>query len=129
MSYLLDTSAYLWFVTGNPRLSNTARAYLEGVDSEVFLSLVSIWEMAIKSNLNRGLDLPRPFDCFIDEEIEADRFQILTIEVAHLKRVNRLPHFHRDPFDRLLIAQSLTEDLPVISNDAAFDDYDVQRLW
>ena len=129
MRYLLDTSAYLWFVTGNPRLSFVARAVLEDPDNEVFLSLVSIWEMAIKSNLNRGLDLPRPFDRFIDEELEADRFQILNIEVAHLKRVNTLPHFHRDPFDRLLIAQSLTEGLPLISNDAAFDSYRVQRLW
>ena len=129
MAFLLDTSAYIWFVTGNPRRSSLARAYLLDAESEVYLSLVSVWEMAIKSSLNRGLELPRPFDRFIDEEIEADRFQLLDIGVAHLKRVNTLPHFHRDPFDRLLIAQALTESLPLISNDAAFDSYRVQRLW
>lgn len=129
MNYLLDTAAYLWFVTGNTKLSDNARECLEDSSSEVYLSLASIWELAIKSSLDRGLDLPRPFHQFVDEELKADRFQVLNISVAHLKLVASLPHIHRDPFDRLLIAQSLVEALPIITSDRAFDSYDVQRVW
>ena len=129
MNYLLDTAAYLWFVTDSTKLSDNARECLEDSSSEVYLSLASIWELAIKSSLDRGLDLPRPFHQFVDEELEADRFRILNISVAHLKLVASLPYIHRDPFDRLLIAQSLVEDLPIITSDRAFDSSPVQRIW
>lgn len=129
MIYLLDTSTYIWFVTDDPRLSAPAKRYLEAADSIVYLSLVSIWELAIKARLGRGLTLPRPFIEMIDEEMLADRFQLLPITVDHIKSVFGLPLHHRDPFDRLLIAQSLTEDLPIISSDSVFDRYPIDRLW
>ena len=129
MSYLLDTSALLWFVTDDYRLSNVARSVIEDPGSDMYFSLASVWELAIKANLGRGLDLPRPFAEFIDIELQAERIQILNIELAHLKNVANLPLHHRDPFDRLLIAQSQVENIPVITSDAAFDRYPVQRVW
>ena len=129
MSYLLDTSAYLWFVTGDRKLSALASRVLEESSGELYLSLASIWELAIKANLGGGLELPRPFADFVDIELQAERIQILNIEIAHLKCVADLPLHHRDPFDRLLIAQSQVENIPVITSDAAFDAYDIQRLW
>ncbi len=129
MSYLLDTASYIWFVTDDAKLSKDAKQLLEDPSGNIFLSLGSIWEMAIKSRLGRGLDLPLSFHQLIDNELEADRFQILSITISHLKRVADLPLFHRDPFDRLLIAQSQVEGLPIITNDAAFDQYQVQRIW
>ena len=129
MSYLLDTAAFLWFITGDRKLSASARIVLEQTNDDFYLSLASIWELAIKSNLGRRLELPRPFAEFVDIELQAERIQILNIELAHLKRVADLPYHHRDPFDRLLIAQSQVEDIPVITSDAAFDSYEIQRLW
>ncbi len=129
MSYLLDTSAYLWFVTGDRKLSALARRVLEESTHDLYLSLASIWELAIKANLGRGLELPRPFADFMDIELQADRIQILNIEIAHLKYVADLPLHHRDPFDRLLISQSQVENIPVITSDTAFDHYPVQRVW
>ena len=121
MSYMLDTSTFLWFVTDSKQLSASAKAVLEGSTDEIYLSLASIWELAIKANLGRGLELPRPFSEFIEVELQAERIRVLTIEIAHLKRVAELPRHHSDPFDRLLIAQSLVENIPIITSDAAFD--------
>ncbi len=129
MSYLLDTSAFLWFVTGDRKLSTLARRVLEETSDDLFLSLAGIWELAIKANLGRGLELPRPFSEFMDIELQAERIQVLNIELAHLKRVATLPRFHRDPFDRLLIAQSLVENLPILTNDQVFDAYQVHHIW
>ncbi|MCY3834633.1 MAG: type II toxin-antitoxin system VapC family toxin [Chloroflexi bacterium] len=129
MSYLLDTSALLWFVTDDKRLSTLARRVLEESGNDIYFSLASVWELAIKANLGRGLDLPRPFAEFVDIELQAERIQILNIELAHCKHVANMPHHHRDPFDRLLIAQSLVENIPIITSDAAFDLYPVERLW
>ena len=129
MNYLLDTSSFLWFVHDDRRLSARAADLIEDSNNEIHLSLVSIWEIAIKVNLGRGLVLRRPFAEFIDHQLSANQFELLEINVSHLKGVARLPRHHRDPFDRLLIAQSLVENIPIITSDAAFDRYPVQRLW
>lgn len=129
MNYLLDTSSFLWFVYDDERLSTAAVELLEDSRNAIFLSLASIWEIAIKANLGRGLLLRQPFPGFVDEQLNSNRFQLLNISISHLKLVAELPLLHRDPFDRLLIAQSLAEDLPIITNDAAFDHYPVQRVW
>ena len=129
MSFLLDTSTFLWFVNEAGSIREETRRIIEDPDNAIHVSLVSFWEIAIKANLGRGLNLPHPFSVFIDMALDNYDFKILEITVLHIKRVNTLPHFHRDPFDRLLIAQALTESLPLISNDAAFDSYRVQRLW
>lgn len=129
MSCLLDTSTLLWFVNDDGALSDSAKDLLENPGIEVHLSLVSIWEIAIKAPLGRGLALPLPFDGFVDAVLDKYDFIVLQISVARLKRVADLPLIHRDPFDRLLIAQSLVEDLPIISNDAAFHQYPIERIW
>ncbi len=129
MSYLLDTSTFLWFVNDDWKLSADARQLVEEPGTEIHLSLVSIWEIAIKSTLGRGLELPRPFAQFIDVVLQNYDFQVLEISITHLKRVAELPLHHRDPFDRLLIAQSLAENLPIISSDNIFDRYSSDRLW
>lgn len=129
MSYLLDTSTFLWFVNDDRKLSADARLLVEEPDAEINLSLVSIWEIAIKSSLGRGLELPRPFDQFIDAVLQNYSFKVLQISITHLKQVAELPCHHRDPFDRLLIAQSLAEDLPIIGSDSSFDRYPINRLW
>ena len=129
MRYLLDTSSFLWFVNDDNKLSEAARELIEDADTEICLSLVSIWEIAIKATLGRGLDLPRPFTQFIDIVLKNYDFNVMEISISHLKRVHDLPLHHRDPFDRLLIAQSLVENIPVITSDAAFDQYAIQRLW
>ena len=129
MNYLLDTSSFLWFVHDDKRLSADAADFIEDSCNEIYLSLASIWEIAIKVNLHRGLELRRPFPEFIDHHLSANSFQLLNINISHLKHVADLPLLHRDPFDRLLIAQSQVEGIPVISNDAAFDHYAIQRLW
>ena len=129
MTCLLDTSTYIWFVTDDRQLSGEANQLLEDADSIIYLSLVSIWELAIKSQLGRGLTLPKPFHQMVDEELAIDRFRLLSITVSHIKHVYNLPLIHRDPYDRLLIAQSLAEDLPIISSDSIFDRYPIQRLW
>ena len=129
MSYLLDSSAFLWFVTGDRELSTPARRVLEETDDDIHLSLASLWELAILANLGRGLELPQPFQEFVDVELQAERIKVLNIKLDHIKRVASMPLHHRDPFDRLLIAQSQVEDIPVITNDAAFDSYEIQRVW
>ena len=129
MRFLLDTSAFLWFVNGDGKLSEDVRGILEDPGIDVNLSLVSFWEIAIKANLGRGLELPLPFSAFIDSVLDNYNFAILQISILHLKQVADLPRFHRDPFDRLLIAQSLVEKIPVITNDAAFDQYAIHRIW
>ena len=129
MSYLLDTSTFLWFIYDERRLSDAAFSLLEDSDDLIYLSLASIWELAIKANLGRGLELRQPFPEFIDYQLSTNRFKVLNIHISHLKRVAALPRFHRDPFDRLLIAQSLVENISVITNDAAFDQYAIHRIW
>ena len=129
MKYLLDTSSFLWFVNDDRQLSADARELIEDPGIEIHLSLVSIWEIAIKSTLGRGLELPRPFTQFIDVVLENYEFIVLQISISHFKQVAALPLHHRDPFDRLLIAQSQVENIPVITSDSTFDQYALQRVW
>ena len=129
MNYLLDTSTFLWYVNNERELSVVAKNLTSDSNMTMYLSLASIWELAIKANLGRGLVMHEPFPTFIDGQLRTNRFQLLGISVAHLKAVYDLPLHHRDPFDRLLIAQSQVENIPVITNDAAFDAYDIQRFW
>ncbi len=128
MRYLLDTSTFLWFVSDYARLSANARRPLEDAGNTIHLSVVSIWEIAVKSNTGK-LQLPLPFDAFIDTAIPGNSLSVLNIEIAHIRLLASMPLHHRDPFDRLLIAQSQVEDIPILTSDAAFDRYPVQRVW
>lgn len=128
MQLLLDTHAFLWWIDDAPALSKKARAAIGKAGNECFVSLASCWEMAIKSSLGK-LTLSQPLDRFIPEQLAANGFQLLDIDFRHVSRVATMPFHHRDPFDRLLIAQASAEKLTMVSADAAFDAYDLSRLW
>ncbi len=127
MKLLLDTHAFLWFIDDNPRLSPRAKALLES-DADLLLSAGSLWEISIKVNVGK-LTLAQPFDIFVPRQLADNDIEILPISLAHLGIVSTLPLHHRDPFDRLLIAQARVEQLSIVSADTAFDAYSVARLW
>ena len=126
MRQLLDTHTFLWFVMGNSRITAKLRAQIE--DNENFVSVVSIWEIAIKYGIGK-LNLEVTFDDFIDRQITPNGIQLLDIKLEHLKVVSALPLHHRDPFDRLLIAQAIVEDILLISADRVFALYPVRVMW
>jgi len=127
MRLLLETHTFLWFIDDNPQLSKRGKALLED-DNALLLSIASLWEIAIKVSLGR-LTLPTPYEAFITQQLTVNSIDILPISIFHLAAVSTLPVHHRDPFDRLLIAQAMVERLTIVSVDAAFDAYPVQRLW
>jgi PIN domain nuclease of toxin-antitoxin system len=125
---LLDTHTLLWFLLDDPRLSAQARAILADADCVVEVSPASYWEIAIKISLRKYL-LSEPLAVFLERELRDNGLRILPILPTHAGAVVGLPFHHRDPFDRLIIAQALVEDIPVVSRDEQFDAYGVQRLW
>lgn len=125
---MLDTHSFLWFIGGDERLSLTARTLIEDGNNDVFLSVASLWEMAIKISLGR-LQLAQPFEIFIPQQISPNHIGVLGITISHTARVSVLPFHHRDPFDRLLIAQSLVEQMSIVSCDPELDVYGITRLW
>ncbi len=127
MNLLLDTHVFLWFVAGDQRLSANARQALEAADAELFLSAASIWEMAIKSSLGR-LTLPLPLDEYIAEKL-IQGVRVLPVDWTHAAAVEKMPFHHRDPFDRLLIAQATAENLPLVSADPELRAYKVKLIW
>jgi PIN domain nuclease of toxin-antitoxin system len=128
MRLLLDTQAFLWWVFADERLSPTARALIGDDANECWVSLVSAWEMAIKSSLGK-LQISEPVADFFAVECRNNHFRVLEIGLAHIGLVEKLPFYHRDPFDRLLIAQAQTEKLAVVSSDKLFDAYGLHRVW
>ena len=128
MNLLLDTHAFLWFLDNDPKLSGTAKGLIEDPTNRKYVSVASCWEIAIKVGLKK-LDLGEPATTFLPREIAANHFDLLGIELRHATFVETLPQHHRDPFDRLLIAQSMLEAIPVVGIDVAFDMYGVMRLW
>jgi PIN domain nuclease of toxin-antitoxin system len=127
MRLLLDTHTFLWFIDDNPRLSSNAKSLLES-DNDLLLSTASLWEIAIKFSLGK-LGLPQPFETFARHQLSINAIDILQIEVTHLGVLSTLPFHHRDPFDRLLVAQTTVEELPIVSADVEFDAYSIERLW
>jgi len=125
---LLDTHAFLWFVLGDSRLNEPARQRIESLENERLLSIASVWEIAIKVSLGR-LEITSPLPDLVARHVEGNAIQLLPVQVSHLDLVSRLPFVHRDPFDRLIAAQSLAEGIPLLSRDSVFDDYGVSRLW
>ena len=127
MKLLLDTHTFLWFIEDNPRMSQHIRTLLSEKD-EVFLSSASLWEIAIKLSIGK-LSISATYDEFIPKQLNINRIEVLHIKVSHLAVVSRLPFHHRDPFDRLMIAQALVEQLPIASADSVFEAYQVIRVW
>lgn len=128
MTVLLDTHAFLWFVLGDSRLSATAKKEIEDPQNDKLISPAAYWEIAIKISIGK-YTLPQPYEQFLQKAIDDNGFVILPIEPKHTAELINLPFHHRDPFDRLMIAQAIVEQISVVSNDAAFDPYPVTRIW
>ena len=128
MRLLLDTHAFLWFILDQPQLSAKADALISDPTNDVEVSPASYWEIAIKISLGK-YSLPEPFEVFMEREIPANHFRILHIQPRHTAAVSTMPFHHRDPFDRMLIAQSLVEHLPIITSDMAMHRYDADLIW
>ena len=128
MRYLLDTHGLIWFLSGDAQLSHHARELIEDEKNDLFVSIASLWEIAIKFSIGK-LNLEQSFEDMFPAQLENNNLGILAITVNDLKSVSDLPFHHRDPFDRLIIAQSQVGQLPVISGDTVFDRYDVAREW
>ena len=128
MKILLDTNSFLWFISGSERLSINARGLIADLNNQLVLSSVSLWEIAIKVSIGK-LELLQPYDQLIPAQLEENDINILPIELIHLTTVVGLPFYHRDPFDRLIIAQAMVEDLPVVSPDSEFSRYAVKLIW
>lgn len=128
MRLLLDSHAFLWFVLNDPQLSAAAQGLINDPANDVLISPASYWEIAIKVGLGK-LNLHASYDDFMRRGIVGNDFDILPIEPRHTSLLTTLPLHHRDPFDRLLIAQALVDGIPIVSADAAFDPYGVVRIW
>jgi PIN domain nuclease of toxin-antitoxin system len=128
MRLLLDTHSFLWFIAGNERLSISARSAIENPDNQSLLSVCSLWEIAIKSSLGK-LTLAQPLETLIPQQLAMNGIALLNINLQHTAIVSTLPFHHRDPFDRLLIAQAQAENIPIVSSNTNFDLYDITRLW
>ncbi len=128
MKFLLDTHTLLWIAEHNDRLSKNAAELFLNPKNEILLSVASIWEMTIKISIGK-LELGMPLTTFVRRHVSGNGIKLLDIRPEHLFRIEELPLHHRDPFDRLLVAQCALDDLTIISIDSSFDRYDIERVW
>ena len=128
MRVLIDTHVFIWWTSDVKKLSSRVHDLLLDPSTEAILSMVSIWEMQIKLSLGK-LQFRTALSELVDDEINRNRIELLPLSLSHIYALSNLPHHHRDPFDRILIAQSMEEDLQILSIDEMFDTYDVKRLW
>ncbi len=127
MNVLVDTHVWIWSLASPDRLSPESRSLLSSTRNVVFLSAASAWELAIKAALGK-IELPEPVETYVPTRMARQGVTALPITHAHALRVSTLPPHHRDPFDRLLIAQAIVERLPILTADTAFDSYDVEVI-
>ncbi len=128
MKVLLDTHTFLWFIEDDARLSKNASEAILKLNNQRFLSVASLWEIAIKVSIGK-MNSHGPFETLVQTQITDNDMQLLPISAKHLDTVQTLPYHHRDPFDRLIVAQALTEDLTLLSHDGNLTDYGVKLLW
>ena len=128
MRALLDTHTFLWWITDDDRLSSHAREFIADGDNILFLSAASGWEIAIKARLGR-LQLPDNMERFIMEQLSRNGIRGLPIKFSHALHVYNLPMVHRDPFDRILVAQGQIENLPIVTTDPQIEKYAVEVIW
>ena len=128
MKLLLDTHALLWFYLDDTQLSSTARSLILDVANVKCVSPASYWEIAIKIS-TKQYTLTKPYEDFMREAIDLNGFQHLPIEPKHTALLTNMPFHHRDPFDRLIVAQAMVEGMAVVSSDVQLDAYGVMRLW
>ena len=127
MRYIIDTQAFIWYAMGDKQLSKAALDIIES-DAVRYVSIASIWEMAIKNNIGK-LNFELPFQELISTQLEINHYEILNIELPHVFQLANLPLHHKDPFDRILIAQAISENIPIVSIDAYFSSYPVSVIW
>ncbi len=125
MRFLLDTHVFLWWLTNNGRLSRRARRVVEDRTNDIFVNAATVWEMATKARLGRLPDIGAD----IAGRIAGQGFEHMAISAVEAERAGWLPGHHRDPFDRMLIAQAIAHDMPIVSIDTIFDRYRVRRFW
>ena len=128
MKFLLDTQAFLWFVLKDRALSQVACDLIVDPLNDILLSPASYWEIAIKVSIGK-YQIPGNFETWMEHQIQVNELEILPIKVAHAAAIVTLPFHHKDPFDRLLVAQALTEKIPIVSVDAVLDNYTITRYW
>jgi PIN domain nuclease of toxin-antitoxin system len=128
MRAILDTHTFLWWNSDDPQLSEAARRFIGDGENELFLSAACTWEIVIKCAKGR-LELPESPGEYIAKRMAIYRIQPLPILLSHTLRIYDLPDIHHDPFDRLLIAQSQMEDIPILTSDAVISSYDVKIIW
>ena len=127
MNLLLDTQCWMWWIESPERLGREALQLINAGQNRVYFSVASAWEIASKYALGK-LPLPEPPAAFLPPRLARDHFQVLLVALEHTLQVAELPHHHRDPFDRLLIAQSRLEKLPILSADPVFGKYEVEVI-
>jgi len=125
---LLDTHTLLWWISDDPALSQVARSFVADAKNTVVVSAASAWEIAIKARLGR-LRLPPDLLSDFSRYVEREGFAMLPISAEHAVRAGLLPGAHKDPFDRMLVAQAQAENAPIVSNERIFDSYGVRRIW
>ena len=122
MKLLLDTHIFIWWADAPEKLSSTALSALEDEANDLILSVVSVWEIQIKSQLGK-LKLSQPLKELIESQQETNDLKLLPVELSHVLALDALPYHHKDPFDRLLIAQSIFEDVTLVTADKSFPVY------
>ena len=128
MNLLLDSHTFLWFVGNDPRLSVNARIAIEDSTNRKWVSVASLWEITIKVSIGK-LTLADPVAPFLRRELLLNKFSTLDITINHLDALSTLPFHHRDPFDRLIVSQSIAASMSVVSTDLVFDAYGITRIW
>ena len=127
MRILIDTQAFIWFVENDKQIPVKMKKYLENPENTIIVSIASLWEMTIKMSLGKlflSCDIKE-----MTEKIYNNGFEILPILPEHIIKLSTLIYLHRDPFDRIIISQGLTENMPIVSSDKIFDNYGINRKW
>ena len=128
MNYILDTHAFLWFILEDNQLSENAGAIVRSRDNEIYLSAASAWEISIKTGLGR-LSIQDELEHFLIDQLSLNGILPMPISLSHAAYTSKLPQIHKDPFDRILIAQSVIEEMSLISRDGTMRKYDVEVVW
>ncbi len=128
MNILLDSHTLIWFFQNSPQLSSSAIEILEDRNNLLFLSLVRVWEIQIKVQLGK-LNLDISLSEIVKDQTKINDVQILPMKLSHIWTLDTLPYYHKDPFDRLLISQAITENLIILGVDSVFDSYPVEKIW
>ena len=128
MNLLLDTATFLWYVSADRRLPAPTRNLIRATEHDVWLSVVSIWEIVVKAQIER-LHLPGPAWAYASTQRERHAIATLSLDEGAVSNLAKLPTFHRDPFDRMLICQALHQDLTIVTSDAVMERYPVKTLW